>query len=916
MKRKLTLFLSAVMAASSLPMTAYAANFKDINDVPWSGASAVINSVADRGLLSGYDDGTFRARNNVTYCEAMQMVYTTLTKTGQASFDAVTVYSYMSVLDTYKVPKWAQMAVAYGLSEGILDMQMVVTNFAGGTKAATREDVAMIFGNAVGKVHGKEKDTSAAAKFVDYWSISANAVEQISLLKTKGIISGDEYNRFNPKKNINRAEMAVMLNKTYEALADGVSETATITEVDANKGADGTVYYYIEVKTNQGYKEMFSVADGQIPVYEGNTSKTIGLSRLSEGDEVVILYSGKDLKAIRQMNAVSNQEKYDVTGYIFSIKDNVLTLENENTGETDKYNLTSGTECYVDGVAVNRKDLSDIMDKHNKDYAYAGLLTEVKREKNSGVYENVTYVDELHISFLQEYTVSGEATKLNDKNIVVNMSGTTAEKTFVYADGCTFYKDGEKIAFKDVKQMAADGTVYVKVTADANDRATSVEVSEDSFVSVKEAEESKTYRLASLSDKKMVLEDDDEKITYEFNHKNPLENIQFYTWDDEYTDWDDVDYEDAETYSKADKYRDENSNLQDVKDIYVKIGFNKGEKLSEVYLSAVKNAWKKSTKHESERKGTVVSLEDDILKFKGSSVEYKMLKSYSGSDLRNESAKTASKTMLERMANDSNMELYAEITANGDNEVVKINAYLKAAEGRLIEFNPSERYIEIETKDNDSIKINCQRKPRLTDAVEDEFEIEDLEGKNSRYIGRTVTLGFSSNGVVNEVTVGGGARDKVEVQDKVEGIAIAADNGLQFKGDDTVYRWNSKKSAITVRNYSTKTDSIDMIKRMIEDPDVEVYIIATLEESETLSAYVDEIKVYVKSAEGTLVDIDGTVQIKTDKGNNFAFYKQNKLDTCDVNGYGQEDVEERGKGVGTYVELTFDKNGNVCSVEG
>ena len=32
MKRKLTLFLSAVMAASSLPMTAYAANFKDIND--------------------------------------------------------------------------------------------------------------------------------------------------------------------------------------------------------------------------------------------------------------------------------------------------------------------------------------------------------------------------------------------------------------------------------------------------------------------------------------------------------------------------------------------------------------------------------------------------------------------------------------------------------------------------------------------------------------------------------------------------------------------------------------------------------------------------------------------------------------------------------------------------------------------
>lgn len=223
MKRKLTLFLSAVMAASSLPMTAYAANFKDINAVPW--ASSVINSVADKGLLSGYEDGTFRGKNDVTYCEAMQMVYTTLTKTGNASFDAVAVYGYMGILDTYKVPKWAQMAVAYGLSAGILDAQTVATKFAGGTKAATREDVAMIFGNALGHVFGKERDISGAESFRDYWSISVNAVEQVSMLKNMGIIKGDDYNRFNPKSNINRAEMAVMLNNTYGVLARSEEHT-------------------------------------------------------------------------------------------------------------------------------------------------------------------------------------------------------------------------------------------------------------------------------------------------------------------------------------------------------------------------------------------------------------------------------------------------------------------------------------------------------------------------------------------------------------------------------------------------------------------------------------------------------------------------------------------------------------------
>ena len=215
MKRKFALILSAVMAASSLPLTAYAANFKDINDVPWAGAETVINSVADKGLLSGYEDGTFRAKNNVTYCEAMQMVYNVLVKTGVAkSMDAVEAYAYMGTLDTYQVPKWAQMAVAYGLKNGIIDMQLVATKFAGGNTAATREDVALLFGNALGMYYDKEKDAAEAKKFADYWSISGERLVQIDLLKRLGVVSGDNYNNFNPKKYFNGADMGVMLYKT------------------------------------------------------------------------------------------------------------------------------------------------------------------------------------------------------------------------------------------------------------------------------------------------------------------------------------------------------------------------------------------------------------------------------------------------------------------------------------------------------------------------------------------------------------------------------------------------------------------------------------------------------------------------------------------------------------------------------
>ena len=83
--------------------------------------------------------------------------------------------------------------------------------------------------------YDKEKDAAEAKKFADYWSISGERLVQIDLLKRLGVVSGDNYNNFNPKKNINRAEMAVMLNKTNSILTEGVEESGTITNITVNE---------------------------------------------------------------------------------------------------------------------------------------------------------------------------------------------------------------------------------------------------------------------------------------------------------------------------------------------------------------------------------------------------------------------------------------------------------------------------------------------------------------------------------------------------------------------------------------------------------------------------------------------------------------------------------------------------------
>jgi hypothetical protein len=149
----------------------------------------------------------------------------------------------------------------------------------------------------------------------------------------------------------------------------------------------------------------------------------------------------------------------------------------------------------------------------------------------------------------------------------------------------------------------------------------------------------------------------------------------------------------------------------------------------------------------------------------------------------------------------------------------------------------------------------------------------------------------------------------------VKGIAVAANDGLKVEGDSKTYRWMGRTKDITVANHSGPSESLDTVKKMIEDPDVEVYVNAILTESAKGDMVIESIAVYVKSAEGTLVKFGNTAVITTTSGNTFAFDANGTLDTCDVNGYGQEDLEERDKGIGAYVALTFDKDGDVCGIE-
>lgn len=895
MKRKFALILSAVMAASSLPLTAYAANFKDINDVPWAGAETVINSVADKGLLSGYEDGTFRAKNNVTYCEAMQMVYNVLVKTGVAkSMDAVEAYAYMGTLDTYQVPKWAQMAVAYGLKNGIIDMQLVATKFAGGNTAATREDVALLFGNALGMYYDKEKDAAEAKKFADYWSISGERLVQIDLLKRLGVVSGDNYNNFNPKKNINRAEMAVMLNKTNGILTEGVEESGTITNITVNENK----YYNFTVKMTQGGTENVMATLGQMPVYSGNTTQTVALSSLNKGDQVSLIRSGNSVIAMRVTKGSTAQSKYDMTGYVDSYKNDSLSFENENTGETVKYPIKSGAKIVVGGQTVTRTQLKTLLDDHYKEHAYAGIKTTIEREKKNGNYEDVTYIEELYITFTNEYTRVGEVKSFSTNSVNMKFIGSSSEGTYYFAANCEFYIGDTKSTAAALKKLADSGTVYVKVTVNADEKVSKVIMSEDTFDEGKK-DTSRTYKVKSLNDKKLVVEENKETTTFTFGSTNPLDNITFYGYKNK-------DWENLGNVDKAEAFADDTDDT-----MYCKVVMNKSNKVTEIYLSTDKQAWNKTSDEKRERKGTVASIQNDVLKFKTSSVSYTMLDKYNTKDSDNTikigSTETQSKKLLTRLANDSAFELYAEIVADGNNKVTEVDARLTAATGKLVEYDQDKKRIKIETSGGEYELITTS-KPKLTDEDDKKFTLDDIA--TSKYVGEEIKLGFNSSGVVNQFTLVNGPNVGSGLT-KVSGIATSAANGLQVDGKSKAYSFLSERK-MTLRVYGSPTESLDTVKKMIADPNVKVYVEAGLDDQER----VETLNVYIREAAGELTSCDESyVRIKTASGNKFSFALPAKLKSCNVKGLNQKNLKDGdADNRGYNVKLTFGTDGVVSNI--
>lgn len=461
-KQILTLATTASLLMGSISVPAYAATtFVDINTVTWSGFKPFLNQAAELGLMSGYEENGKRyckPRNNVTYCEAVQLMYSIMKAYTKQDVNDATVTKWKPVISAYNIPTWAYKATAYGLENSILTTAEL-NKLQGGTKAANREDVGVIFGKAMDTVKGYDVKSGATLGYADKDAISATAVPYLELLYRVNLMVGDSDNKFNPKKNITRAEMAVLSVKSYNKLVENKGtetnrKTATGTVTDCKMMQNGDIF--LTMTASGSSLSLFGVKGKVTAKYNG---QTIALSDIKTGDTVKVTYEGQYMSSITvtySKNGIkqTTEKKYELK----DITDSKITVKDGSTEK--KFYLDDDVEIRLDGKKSTVSKLSRALE----DTSYDVTLT---LDKDEYVLKVVAVVN-------ANNPTDGTVTDVEDDEITIK-SGKK-EYTYTLASDVEVTYNGNTMKFSKFQRNYDDSNFVVSLKLDKNNRVSEIKI--------------------------------------------------------------------------------------------------------------------------------------------------------------------------------------------------------------------------------------------------------------------------------------------------------------------------------------------------------------------------------------------------------------------------------------------------------
>lgn len=199
---------SVALTPSPEPDTGNGFQQEGFRDIQTHWAKDYINELAEADIIAGTGDGCFSPDRNILREEFVKIIVRAMELQPQ---DSASVYEDVRA-DQWYYP-YIVAAEKAGLVKGIDE-----THFGIGDQIS-RQDAAVLIARML-EMKGIVLDGGSAAGFADQDEIPGYAAGAVNALKDKGIVSGDDTNRFHPQGNTTRAEAAKMVFMALKQMSD------------------------------------------------------------------------------------------------------------------------------------------------------------------------------------------------------------------------------------------------------------------------------------------------------------------------------------------------------------------------------------------------------------------------------------------------------------------------------------------------------------------------------------------------------------------------------------------------------------------------------------------------------------------------------------------------------------------------
>lgn len=217
MKRWICLILVLTLACPLATVPAAAAEFSDLSPDDW--AYGYMQDLYDRGIFTGYSDGTIRPGATATVAQTFALLsrYYSLSETELAKVNAAYLPTVQAVVPESLATFHDEIAVC--LAAGIVkDTELrLISNFS---RKITREEFSVYLVRTMQLEDEAFSRAYASLRFTDVEEISSGALFHIDLLVDLGIIGGYTDNSFRPSGLCTRAAIAKFISLSLQYLEE------------------------------------------------------------------------------------------------------------------------------------------------------------------------------------------------------------------------------------------------------------------------------------------------------------------------------------------------------------------------------------------------------------------------------------------------------------------------------------------------------------------------------------------------------------------------------------------------------------------------------------------------------------------------------------------------------------------------